>query len=240
MNHTPGDKEEVIKLEVKLQTLGYVDYIKNPISDGLLKMIRYPLNMGELKFSKKHRGRKIGGTSTIPEKLTRRMCVAKVAEIFDIVGKMTPITESMKLDLHELVKRQLDWDDIIPDDLSALWISNFEMMQEINNVRYKRAIIPEDASSLHITTLDLGDSSKIIACVAIYARFQRKNGEYSCHLVLSSSRLIPEGMSQPRAELYAAVLNAHSGGVVRSAFHKYHIGSLKFTDSQTIETVGPK
>ena len=62
------------------------------------------LNMGKLIFTKKQRGRKPGDTG-IPERLTRRHCVSKVSEIYDIVGKMTPITATMKLDLHELVKR---------------------------------------------------------------------------------------------------------------------------------------
>ena len=76
------------------------------------------LNMGKLMFAKKQRGRKVGATNIIPKKLTRRHCVSKVAEIFDIAGKITPITAAMKLDLHELVQRKLDWDDFIPDDLS--------------------------------------------------------------------------------------------------------------------------
>ena len=71
------------------------------------------LDISELNFAKKLRGRKPESASNkVPEKLTRRHCVSKVAEIFDLTGKITPITSSLKLDLHELVKRKLDWDDI--------------------------------------------------------------------------------------------------------------------------------
>ena len=164
------------------------------------------LNMGKLIFTKKQRGRKPGDTG-IPERVTRRHCVSKVSEINDIVGKMTPITETMKLDLHELVKRNLDWEDTIPDDLRGLWGSHFEMMQEIHNVRYKRALIPDDAISLELNTLDFGDASNSIACIAIYVRFQKKSGGFSSQLVLSRSRSVSDGMSQPRAELYAALVN---------------------------------
>ena len=89
------------------------------------------LNMGKLMFGKKQRGRKVGATNIIPKKLTRRHCVSKVAEIFDIAGKITPITAAMKLDLHELVQRKLDWDDFIPDNLRPLWESHFQVMQEM-------------------------------------------------------------------------------------------------------------
>ena len=32
--------------------------------------------------------------------ITRRHCVSKVPQIFDLTGKITPITATMKLDLH--------------------------------------------------------------------------------------------------------------------------------------------
>ena len=36
----------------------------------------------------------------------------------------------------KLVTRQLNWDDSIPDDLRCIWCSNFEMMREINDLRF--------------------------------------------------------------------------------------------------------
>lgn len=71
------------------------------------------------------------------------------------------------------------------------------MIQEINNIRFKRAVVPDDAINLDIETIDTGDASKSLACAAIYARFLRKNGSYSCQLVFARSKLIPEGMTQP-------------------------------------------
>ena len=63
----------------------------------------------------------------IPSKLTRQNSVSKVAETFDLTGKITPITAAMKMDLLILVKRGLSWDD----DLRSVWVSHFEMMQEL-------------------------------------------------------------------------------------------------------------
>ena len=100
------------------------------------------LEIGELNFEKKHRGRKPANTSSnsIPVKLTRRHCVSKVAELFDLTGKITPITASMKLDLHELVQRQLEWDDIIPDIFRPIWDSHFEMIKEIKKYTLQTSI----------------------------------------------------------------------------------------------------
>ena len=106
------------------------------------------------------------------------------------------------------------------------------MMNEIRNIKFNRAIIPSDAASLDITTLDFGDASKDLVCVAIYARFLRKCRTHSCQLIFARSRLVPDGMTQPRAELFAALINSHTGEVVRKALYKHHKKSFKFTDSQ--------
>ncbi len=79
------------------------------------------LNISELNFSKKLRGQKSADASNlIPTKLTRRRCASKVAEIFDLTGKVAPLVASMKLDLQELSNRKLQWDDVIPDKLRPI------------------------------------------------------------------------------------------------------------------------
>ena len=90
------------------------------------------------------------------------------------------------------------------------------MIQEIKSIKYSRTVIPSDAVNLKISTIDFGDASTTMAAVAIYARMLRKNGEYSKQLIFSRSKLISP-TSQPRAELEAALLNAHTGEVVKRA-----------------------
>ena len=193
---------------------------------------RYQLDVSPVDFSKRVRGKHISSCNEIPTTLTRRQCLSKVSEVFDLTGMITPLTASMKLDLHTLVERKLNWDDTIPADLMSTWSSNFEMINQITNLRFKRTIIPEDAVSLEIETLDCADASSSLVCVAIYARILRKSGEYSCLLVFSRSKLIPAGMTIPRAELFAANVNAHTGEIVKRSFGKLHKKCSKLTDSQ--------
>ena len=123
------------------------------------KRDKLALNIGELNFEKKKRGKKpVVVEGMIPANFTRRNCVGKVAEIFDLLGKITPITAGMKLDLSKLCNRKLHWDDTIPDDLKAVWKSNFEMIMEIKKLRFIRTIIPEDAANLEIETIDTADA----------------------------------------------------------------------------------
>ena len=194
------------------------------------------LDITELNLNKKHRGKKLQSLerNAIPKHLTRRHCVLKVAEIYDLVGKITPLTAMMKCDLHELVTRKLDWDDRIPDSLRHVWKSHFEMIQNIKGIKFNRTVVPYDAISLDINTIDTGDASHNLACAAIYAQFKRKSGNYSCQLIFSRSKLIPQGMSQSRAELFAATLNAHKGEIVKRLLQTYHKSSVKLTDSQIV------
>ena len=189
-----------------------------------------------LNFAKKSRGKKavVVLLTDIINQLTKRHCAAKLGEIFDLSGLVTPLIAGMKVDLHELNVLKFDWDDVLPNEFQALWQTHFEMMQEIGKLRFERAVVPVDAVDLSATTLDFGDASKSLLCVAIYIRFKRKNGMFSCQLIFSRSRIIPEGMTQPRAELYAALVNTHSGEVVRRALGNLHQHALKFTDSQIV------
>ena len=116
----------------------------------------------------------------------------------------------MKCDLHELVTRKLDWDDI-------------EMIQNIKGIKF---LIPDDAISLEINAIDTGDACHHLACTAIYAQFKRKSGNYSCQLIFSRSKLIPQGMSQAIAELLAATLNSHTGEIVKRSLQACHKSSV--------------
>ena len=105
------------------------------------------------------------------------------------------------------------------------------MIQEICKIRFHRAIVPSDAIKLNIETIDVADASPFIICIAIYARFKRRNREYSCQLGFARTKIVPKDMSMPCAELLAATLNATTGHVVKVSFgdkHKY----WKITDSQ--------
>ena len=224
-NHKPEEK-----LSKDGTTVNVAGMVWEPKGDFL------SLDISELNFAKKCRGKKPAScdSKVIPSCLTRRHCVAKVAEIFDITGKVTPIVAAMKLDLRDLVNLQLGWDDTLPDNLRALWKSHFQMMEELPKLKYHRAVIPDDAVDVSINTIDTGDASQSMICIAIYARYKRLDGSFSCQLILGRSKILPDGTTPPRAEMMAATLNAHTGQVVRKALHKYHKEYVKLTDSQIV------
>ena len=189
------------------------------------------LNVGKINFSRKVRGRKTSNKTEIPEILTKRHCVSIAAEVFDPIGRVTPITAGIKLDISHLHKLGLGWDDAIPENLRSVWKDNFEMIEELGTLRYNRVVVPSNAKNLDIFTLDAGDASSSLICVAIYARFELRDGSFSCQLVFSRSKIVPEGTTIPRAEIMAAAMNAATGFTVQKAFGPFHKKHLKLTDS---------
>ena len=192
------------------------------------------LNIPKLGFSKKKRGRKkiVMDMDEFILVITKRNCVSRVYEIFDPRGLLAPLLCRFKIDLHELTTRKLDWDDKIPEDLRQIWKDNFEMIDQISNIRFKRAVIPEDAVGIELETIDTADASQQMVCVAIYVRFPLKSGGYSCQLVFARTKIVAPDTSQPRAELLAALMNASSGHVVKISFGDKHKRCWKLTDSQ--------
>ena len=189
------------------------------------------MHNGKINFARKVRGRKVEIIFEIPERLTKKICVSIPAEVFDPSGRTAPILGGIKVDISYLHKLGLGWEDAIPDNLRPIWKNNFEMIEELSTLRYKRVIVPLDAKNLDIFTLDAGDASSSLICAAIYARFELKDGTFSCQLVFARTKIVPEGTTTPRAELMAAAMNAATGFTVQKAFGKFHKRHLKLTDS---------
>ena len=191
------------------------------------------LNISELNFGKRYRGRRsLAEIGKIPDDLSKLDCVSKVAEIFDPRGMAAPIIAGFKSDRSILTERKLDWGDRIPDDLRQVWTDNFEMMQELKHVRFKRAVIPDDAVSTDMELICVADASEILICLGIYARFLRKSGGHSCQLLFGRTKVVPKDMSIPRAELLAAVMNASSTHVVKISLGDMVKKTWMLTDSQ--------
>ena len=49
-----------------------------------------------------------------------------IVRVYDLLGKVTPVICGFKLNLRELVVSDLDWDDNIPNDLTEIWLTNFQ------------------------------------------------------------------------------------------------------------------
>ena len=192
------------------------------------------LNISELNFSRKVRGKKpVDGLGVIPEKLSLRNCVSRSSEVFDTMGLVAPILAGIKLDVTKLHKECELWEDPIPSHLKEIWIENFGVIDELRNLKFRRAVVPPDALNLDMETIETADAGEELICAAIYARFQRRSGAYSYQLILARTKVIHD-LSIPRGELEAALLNASTGHIVRLSLKERLKRCWKLSDSQVV------
>ena len=189
---------------------------------------------GPLNFSKKCRGKKevTEDSHKIPEKLTKRICSGKAGEPFDVSGLLAPILAGIKLDIRDLIDAGCGWDDRIPDCFYSVWLKNFDLLVKIGDLQYQRAVVPLDAVSMDIELISAGDASERMTCAGCYIRFRLKNNTYSCQLILGKTKIVPEEITLPRAELVAVNLNVHILEIVRRSLRNKCIDHLLISDSE--------
>ena len=136
-------------------------------------------------------------------------------------GRVAPILGGMKLDISDLHKHGIGWDDPIPNSMKNVWGANFDLIQEIGNIEFHIAVIPPDALDLDIETLEIADASEKLICAAVYARFQCLDGAHSCQLIINRNKIVHD-IIIPRTELEAAVLNVSTGHIVHASLKERH------------------
>ena len=106
------------------------------------------LTIKELNFNKKCRGRKAKKDERLAsDDITMLNCRSVVGEIFDLLGYIAPIVGGLKIDLSILHKSKIDWDDPIPSELKEIWAENFDLVEELSTMQFRRAVVLEDGCS---------------------------------------------------------------------------------------------
>ena len=157
--------------------------------------------------------------SSLKVNFTRRNMLGKVASVFDPIGLVTPVMSRFKLDLHDLVTLKLGWDEKVPDEYLERWVRNLTDIQDLKEVKFRRAIIPANAVNTDVELIVSADASQNIAVACVHARVKCTDGSYSCQLLTAKSKQV-KALTIPKAELRAAVLAAH---VAHGA--KFNLGS---------------
>ena len=210
-------------------TVGLVGMVWDPVKDTIA------VDVKELYLGKPRRGKlpelvtgDIG--SALKNVFTRRIATGKVNGVYDPLGLTTPVTARFKLNLHELCKLKLDWDDLVPANHLEKWIRNLEDMQSIREIKFRRSVIPAEAVSTDVEFITSVDASENIAIAVVHSRILMKNGEYYTQLVCAKSKLVSTS-TIPRAELKAATMGAILMHTVKVNFGEQFKKSIFVTDS---------
>ena len=170
------------------------------------------LNIQPLHFGKKKRGRfppnlkvfdgKMCLDQFVPKHLSRRNCTSVVARIYDLTGKLAPLTLKFKYDLRRLIEENPSWDDALSERKRLGWLVNFRMVEDVRDVMYLRSPVPVDAIDLKARIWILCDAADGGIMIAVYCCFRLPSNRWSCANLLGKGLLAPE-WTIPKKELHA-------------------------------------
>ena len=194
-----------------------------------------------LHFGKKSRGKIRVGTEVfdgsfedldkfVPKKLSRRMIVSKFAALFDMYGHLTPESAKMKLDVSDATKETDAWDDAVTPELRSKIVQDLWRMFKLQGLKFRRAVIPEDAVSSKVHLNAFVDAANKLKIVGVWARFLRKCGKYSSQLLIGRS-LLSRGGTIPKEELEAMTIGSNLLAVCRKALEGWLEDYSLFSDS---------
>ena len=189
----------------------------------------FKLNLDKLHFGRKRRGRypedlkKFDGNfgitmeEFVPKTLTRLMCTSVTCRIYDIPGKLAPLTLRLKHDLRKLIKVDPDWNNPISDTLRLRWIENFHMIEDLRDVMYVRCNIPSDALRKTIRIWLKADAADGGMIIVAHSGNERPAGRWSCNHLFSKGLLAPPDWSTPKLELHAISVMANISAMLKSS-----------------------
>lgn len=193
--------------------VGIVGYLWRPLVDELGVEVK-PLFFGKAKRGKLPSVVEGDMSAALQCNFTKRNLAGKVAGLFDPLGLFTPMTARLKLDMADINKLGVGWDEPIPLEHLDTWLENLRDIQGMKELAVPRSVFHPDSVREQYDVIVCCDASQAIAVAAVYIRSELAEGRYSCRLLTAKSKLVNKS-SIPRAELAAARIGASLSHVVR-------------------------
>ena len=167
----------------------------------------------------------------VPARLTRRQIASKVASIFDLTGKLTPILIGLKTDLREVVMATESWDEAVPPELRCKWVRNFWKLEQLRGIRFRRPIMPETAINTDMRLITVVDAALQALVMGCWGCFELADGGWSSQLVLGRGLLAPTNSTIPKNELESLCGGSNLAWVVKKALGDWVKSSILVGDS---------
>lgn len=166
--------------------------------------------------------------------ITRRLMLCNVQKNFDPTGLWCPILLQSKLLLRESWGDGIGWDDPLPQELAARWLTFLKSLMRLKYIEFPRSLWPEgEVVGLPMLIIFSDGSVKAYGACA-YIRWELKEGGYWSHIMLAKSKIAPKNMvSIPRMELNGAVIgNRLRNFILHETIYEFsHV--RQFVDSST-------
>ena len=145
----------------------------------------------------------------VPPNLTKRMIVSKFMGVFDLLGKLVPLTSRMKRDLRAMMRDTASWDQPVSSEHRTSWVRNFLDLEKARGHKFTRARMPVDAVNSKMRLLVLVDAAKELLVIWAGVGFKRNNGKWSCSQLVGRSLLALIDSTTPKDEMEALVAGSN-------------------------------
>ncbi|XP_012524189.2 uncharacterized protein LOC105829693 [Monomorium pharaonis] len=168
-------------------------------------------------------------SSSISDHLTKRLVLSEVAQIFDPLGLVSPVVIRAKILLQEFWLHKLQWDELLPSQLSSRWLIIREELTSLAKLSIPRWFNTSSNSTVELH--GFSDASQLAMAAAVYISVHSSAGT-TISLVCSKTKVAPlKRLSIPRLELTAALLLSRLMQYVQATLKRDVTATHLWTDS---------
>ena len=140
--------------------------------------------------------------------MTKRGLLSTTASLYDPLGLVAPVLLVPKLIQQDMCRRNLEWDDDLPEASIDEFLKWKEATSALSNLRIPRCFQSGPSDGCQFELHLFSDASEFAYGVVVYLKVVSTSGVF-ISLVLGKSRVAPlKSVSIPRLELTAATLAA--------------------------------
>lgn len=170
--------------------------------------------------------------SFFPSSITKRHMLSGIAQIYDPLGLLSPVTILAKIMIQGLWSLHISWDDTVPQEVSDNWVYFRNQLLKLNSLNIPRHVTLHKPESVQLHGFCDSSQSAFGAC--IYLRSVNKQGESQVRLLCAKTKVAPlKTLSIPRLELCGAVLLSRLAHQVLQAI-TIDVKSYYWSDSQIV------
>lgn len=164
-------------------------------------------------------------------KFTKRAILSRVAQLFDPLGWLSPVTIIGKIFIQNLWRSNLGWDDTLPPTLIQQWKSFDEDLRGVSEFSIPRWL-GTSVSSQGLELHGFSDASQDALGAVLYIRSISNYADATVTLLMAKSKVAPlKRQTISRLELAATVLLARLLTRARSILNYQHIPAHLWVDS---------
>lgn len=167
---------------------------------------------------------------------TRRGMLSVSSSVYDPLGFVAPVVLPAKMMLQELCRRNIGWDDTIPQHMLHQWNRWIKDLDLLSEFKLERCIKPKGFGDLkHAQLHHFSDASEARYGAVTYLRVQNNRGDVHVAFLMGKARVTPlKAITIPCLELTAAVLAVRVDLMLKNELRLHVQESVFWTDSTSV------